>query len=523
MMPGVPFPGGGLARRTLLRALAALPFLAMSAPASAQVYTVGARTEAQAYQMPSWAGRPADDPDKLSVYEIAQYLDLGAYNLAGSKGEDRIDFVASLRLTYDFGFTPTTQNLLDPESSQPQVDLLFGYLRWTGALKGIFDLQLGRQVRMDLLEFYGLDGLDVQIHTPAYLGVGLFGGWQVKGSSPLGSATFAPDGVRTSDRRRIANGSPTDLLANPASDVAYDYLDAPSPMFGARLELEGVRNVEAIAVYRRSMSKTRGDNLDALPEQARGWQTDQEHAGAGGRVRFFERLWLYGSADRDLFRNRWAVLRGGVKADVVPYKLTLMLEGSTWNPSFDADSIWNLFATGPRDEYELRADWAISPYFTIYAGPLLTIYYLNLGTAYADEAGVKAQGMSLLPGGYAGFSTRPNLPWRLGADALYRGPGGGNGEPGNPDYLGHELWLSAAAGRSFRDKYDLDLRLNLANVSDPYSPGLQDVWSFGAALLGRARLSEITSLVLVVEENVNRFKDSDLRGYALLDVRTAFE
>src|SRR5690606_33564339 len=98
---------------------------------------------------------------------------------------------------------------------------------------GLLDFKLGRQIRYDELQFFSFDGLDVHVHTPAFLGVGIFGGWQVKGTSVLGSDTFAPDGVRVSDRRRIAAGATTDLLANPASSIAYDYLDAPSPIFGA--------------------------------------------------------------------------------------------------------------------------------------------------------------------------------------------------------------------------------------------------------------------------------------------------
>ncbi len=482
------------------------------------MYSVGARTEAQAYQFRTWTGRAWDDPGKLSRYRIVQYLDLGAFDLTTSRDAARIDFVSSLRLEHDFGLDSVDVDRLDIEG-QPTLHLLYAYLQWKGAANGYLDFRLGRQIRYDELEFFSFDGLDVHVHTPAYVGFGAFGGWQVKGTSVLGSHTFAPDGVRMTDRRRIAAGVTTDLGANPADAIAYEYLDAPSPIFGGRVVLENVRNVNAQIVYRRAVSKTEGENVEALPEAAQGWQTDLEHAGAALGVRLFDRWQLYGSADHDLYRGRWAALRAGTRVDVIPYRLSLTAEAASWNPTFDADSIWLIFATGARDEYELRADARIGD-FLLYGGPLLTVYHLDLGETYAESIGIVRDGSSLLYGGIGGFSTAPEIPWRVGVDAMYRG--GPTGERGHPDTLGRELWLNGVVGRNFRDRYALDLRLSVANVSDPNAPGLSDVWSLGTALIGRIGLSEDASLTLVVEENVNRLVVSDLRGYAVLDVRSMF-
>ena len=510
-------PGGGLVRR--LASLAAGALLLTGTPAAAAVYTVGARTEAQAYQFRSWQGRAFDDPEKLSRYQISQYLDLGAFDLLSSAGKgSRLDFVTYMRLENDFGFDEFEQNRLD-EAEQPAFHLLYAYLHWQGIAGGVLDLKLGRQIRYDQLEFFSFDGLDIHVHTPAFVGIGVFGGWQVKGTSIGGSDTFQPDGVRVSDRRRIAAGVTTDLLANPASNIAYDYLDEPSPMFGGRLQLENVKDVDALVVYRRAMSKTTGANLEALPEEARGWQVDFEHLGAGARVRFLDAIQLSAAADRDMYRERWAVLRGAVKADLIADRLSITAEAQRWNPSFDADSIWNVFASGPRDELELRVDGLVGD-FLVYGGPLLTLYNLDLGQSYADRAGIVADGVSSLYGGLAGFSTRAGIPWRIAGDVLYLG--GPSGELGHADTLGRELWVSGVVGRTFRDRYGVDLRLNLANVSDPNAVGLQDLWSFGAAVIGRIVLSDEATVTVVIEENTNRLVTSDLRGYATLDLRTMF-
>lgn len=508
-----------MSRRIAQVVAAALLPLLSGGTASAAVYSVGARTEAQAYQFRTWTGRAASDPDLVSRYRIVQYLDVGAFDLSSSRGKGpRVDFVTSLRLEHDFGLDAAERDLLD-DAENPELHLLFGYVQWSGIFDGLLDLRLGRQIRFDQLEFFAFDGLEAVVHTPFRLGLGLFGGWQVKGTSIAGSSTFAPDGVRVSDRRRSAAGITTDPAADPATNVAYDYLDAPSPIFGARLLLEGVRNVDAQLFYRRAMSKTEGENLDALPEEVRGWQIDHEHAGAGARVRLLERLFVYGSADRDLYRDRWAALRLGAKVDLVADRLSLTAEAQSYNPTFDADSIWYIFATGARDEYEVRVDAALGDWL-LWAGPLFSVYHLNLSEDYAEEAGVDGDGTSLLYGAAAGIATRPNLPWRIGVDALYRG--GPSGERGHADTLGRELWFSGVAGRSFHDRYAVDLRLSVANVSDPNAAGLQDLWSFGAALIGKVALSDEASLTLVVEENANRIVASDLRGYAVLDWRTLF-
>jgi hypothetical protein len=504
--------------RLISRAAATVALLLSTSPAAAAVYSVGARTEAQAYQFRSWQGRAFDSPEKLSRFRIVQYLDVGAFDLTSAGNGSRLDFVTSLRLDHDFGFDSFERDRLD-EAEQPELNILYAYLRAQGVAGGLLDFQLGRQIRYDELQFFAFDGLDVHVHVPAHLGIGVFGGWQVRGTSLFGSDTFTPDGVRLSDRRRIAAGVTTSPSADPAWDIAYDYLDQPSPTFGARVQLENVRDLDAIVVYRRAMSQTEGDDLDELPEEALGWQVDVEHLGAGARLRLLERLWLAASADRDLFRERWAMQRASAKVEAIPYRLSITAEAQRWYPTFDADSIWYVFSSGPRDEFELRADWRIGR-FLFYAGPLFTLYHLDLREEFAEDANVMADGTSLLLGGIAGFSTGAGAPLRIAADVLYLGSK--SGERNHPDTLGRELWASAVIGRTFRDRYGVDLRLSVANVSDPNARGLQDLWSFGAAAIGRLELSEEATVSLILEENANRVVQSDFRGYAVLDLRTIF-
>ncbi len=525
-----PSEGEGTLPTTKRAALALVAAAACCAPGAARAgrYSVEARTEAQAYELRTWAGRAADDPDVLPRYRIVQYLDLGAFELAELGRGERLDFVASLRLDHDFGFSRADQDALD-DAERPAIHLLYGYLSWSGAFQGLLDLKAGRQIVLDPLEFFSFDGADVHLHTPWHLGASAFGGLQVKATSLLGSPTFAPDGVRYTDARRVSLGATTDLLASPASGVAYDYLEGTSPLFGVRLHLEKLRDVSAMVVYRRSMSETTGENLDALPEEARGYQIDQEHLGAALHWQVVRRVGVYVSGDRDLYRQRMAAVRLGSRIEAIPYRLAFVVEANHTNPSFDADSIWNLFATGPRQDAELRAELSPPGAFRFYAGPVATRYFLALDEErpFAEDledpegAELDPARTDLLLGGVAGMAVKPNRGFRLAVDAVYRG--GPDGEPGELGYLGRELWLDLSGGVDVgAARHGLDARVSVAQVSDPYQAGLQDLWSLGLAAVGTFRLSEKVSLVVIGEENSNRYTESDLRAYAILDVRADF-
>lgn len=499
-------------------ALAAVAVLA-AAPgrSSASVYTVGARTEVELYDFRSIAGHAPEDPFTIQRQRLVQYLQLGAFDL-GSRGPDeRIDFVTSLRLDEDFGLDARERELLD--LTQPQIDLLYGYLQWRGALGGLLDARLGRQVVLREIEFWSFDGLEATVHVPHVpLSLTALGGLLVTGSSPLGSANMGPDGVRVSDRRRIEQGATTWLMDETASSIAYDYLDAPTPVFGGRLDLEGVRSVSAGIGYRRALSQTSGENPEQTPEAVRGWHTDLEHLTADARWRPLQRLEIEAAGDHDLVRRRPAAVLARVRYDVIPYRLAASLQWSLHNPSFDSDSIWNVFATGARQEWRLQADVSPGGAVRYTAGLLATAFSTDLTSGFED-----ADATDWVPGAFASASTKPGRRIRLGVNASFRGVPGAEAT-GDYRYLGREVFLAGLAGYDLVAGWNaLDLRLSVANVDDPTQPALRDLWSTSAALLSRNRITEEAELLLIGEGAVNRYSQPDLRAYAALQLQADFQ
>lgn len=498
-------------------AAAAIAVVSLPVTAGAAAFTVGARTEVQLQEFRSIAGRDPADPFTLQRQRLVQYLQLGAFDLGERGPQERIDVVTSLRLDQDFGLTATERRLLGLE--QPAVNLLFGYVQWRGALSGLLDARLGRQIVTRQVEFWSFDGLDLTVHVPRVpLAVTGFGGFLVSGSSFLGTATFGPDGVRVSDRRRIDDGASTSLVNPTASAVAYDYLDAPRPVFGGRVDLEGVRDLSAGVAYRRSINRTTGEDLRFTPAAAKGWQVVQERLTAEAQWRPVPRLELQAAADEDLVRLRPAALLAGARFHVIPYRLATSLQWSLYNPSFDSDSIWNVFATGSRQEFQLRADVAPEGRWRFAAALLASVYGRDLQPDFFADAG----GADVVPGLHASAGTKPGLRLRLGLDLSWRGLPGAT-FTGDRTYLGREVFATALAGWDLVPGWNaLDARLSLANVDDPYQEALGDLWSTSLALISRNRITDEAEVLVIGEGAVNRYSQPDLRAYAVLQLQAEF-
>lgn len=106
---------------------------------------------------------PAGDLRRLDQFYAA--VEGGAYRL-GPEGQ--FDLVASLRYDTDFGagFSRDTPfgGGLTAVDDQNDVDLLFLYVDWRRALGDFGDLRFGRQLQIDDLDWYVLDGLKLMAH-----------------------------------------------------------------------------------------------------------------------------------------------------------------------------------------------------------------------------------------------------------------------------------------------------------------------------------------------------------------------
>lgn len=388
--------------------------LAAPRPAAAYEYELAARTIGQIYQLPTlrmagadlWlARRRFTQTLTLSVWDVG---DLRRHRLKLRPGRvDRgpvIWFTGHLRLDHDFGEWTRGElrmpgNVVDaldaiPElaSSSVGVDLLYGYLAADGLADGRLDLRVGRQLSVDALAWWSVDGVTARVHTPWPVIVEATAGLRVRDRSPLGTGDLDLDGTAGADcteyvegalpgtgswqiidRSRVPGESPlgSDLTLCPERE-------AWTPTGALALETDGLAWGFARLGYRRSQSRTPGligdvDRLDfpdtgVYPDevgQAPGWGVDEElvTAVARGRIRA-------GAARVEPWAQaRWSLLHAVVDEAQAGVRLTrgahaLEPEVGRSIPTFDGDSIFNVFVVG--SSWDARLSYDLAPRLAAY-------------------------------------------------------------------------------------------------------------------------------------------------------------
>jgi len=397
-------------------ALALAALCAAPAAAHAYEYELASRTIGQIYQLPTlrmtgadlWlARRRFTETLTLSVWDVG---DLRRQRLRMRPARvDRgpvIWFTGHLRIDHDFGewtqgvlrLPGSTIDALDaiPElaSSSVGVDLLYGYLAADGLADGRLDLRVGRQLTVDALSWWSVDGVTARVHTPWPVLVEATAGLRVRDRSPLGTGDLDLDGTAGADcheyvegalpgtgswqiidRSRVPGEHPlgSDMTVCPERD-------AWTPTGAIAVETEGMRWGFARLAYRRSQSRTPGligeiDRLDfpdsgVYPDeagQAPAWGVDEELVSglARGTIRAGDaRIEPWAQA-------RWSLLHGVIDEAQAGVRLSrgahaLEPEVGRSIPTFDGDSIWNVFVVG--SSWDARLSYDLSPRFAAYRG-----------------------------------------------------------------------------------------------------------------------------------------------------------
>jgi hypothetical protein len=395
--------------------LAALALCATATPAGAYEYEVMVRTVGQIYELPTlrmagadlWlARRRYTQTLTLSMWDVG---DLRRQRLKAHPGlpDDGpvVWFTGHLRLDHDFGaWTAGTLRMdaqtLDAIDAIPDLaassiglDLLYGYLAVDG-LAGRVDLRIGRQLDVDALDWWSVDGITARVHTPWPVLFEATAGLRVRDRSPLGAADFELDGTASADCHEYVEG-PTpgtgswqiiDRSRVPGesrlgSDLAYcPERDAMLPTGVLAVETEDVRWLFARVAYRRTQSRTPGligpvDRLDfpdsgVYPDevgQAPAWGVDEEHASAV--VRGTTRAG--GVGIEPWVQARYSLLHGVADEAQAGVRVTrgvhaLEPEVARSVPTFDGDSIWNVFAVGT--SWDARLTYDLAPRHGAYRG-----------------------------------------------------------------------------------------------------------------------------------------------------------
>lgn len=382
--------------------------VATAGEARAYDFEVRARTIGQGYQLPTlhllggelWVARRRFT--QTLTFTIRDLGDLRRKRLRAQRGltDDGpiVWMTGHLRLEQDFGEWTLGQlrlggrsvDALDaiPElaASSVGLELIYGELAVDNLWHAV-DLRLGRQLHLDDVDPWSMDGVSARVRTPWPVTVEAMAGLRVRDGSPLGAAAVELDGTSGADCREYVEG-PTpgsgtwqiiDRSRVPGdtrlgSDLAYcPQRDQLMPMVGVALETAAVPGTRARISYRRTQSRTPGligaiDRLDhpdrgLYPDeadQAPSWGVNEELLAAAVDGRWRAR----GIVIAPWARGRYSLVDAGVADASAGVRVergahAIEPEVAYARPLFDADSIWSVFVTGASTD--LRLGYQLAP------------------------------------------------------------------------------------------------------------------------------------------------------------------
>jgi hypothetical protein len=456
-------------------------------------FTISVRTVGQGYQERRYGS--SGGSELLSRRRLTQYLYLSVFNVApeswrGRDGDrNSVSFEMGMRFDSDFG-----QYLLGRprgvdnigELSQNQLDLLFAYMQ-ARQLGGKLDLQLGRQLHYDLVDFYSFDGADVQLRAGRYLTAQAFGGTEVRGQMPLSASLYEIDGTS------VGSGDPA---SRPAQNEAI------RPMIGAAVAVDRASPVNARVAYRRVFSSTvdrvAGDpafgvNHESLSMTADAHWRDRLFVAGGARYNFLVAAW-----DDQQVALRWrAATRHLVSA-----------EYSYLAPTFDGDSIWNVFGAGAYRDFRAAYDIDLSMVWRAHVRGFLRSFVDPPGTTSdTRHMGELAQGGTKAYGGNAGVDGRGTIG-RARLD-LYGEAGTGGWKVGG-DLSGRMAVLPSVL--------DLEGRFTAYTWRADGVPDPRNAVMVGTALGALYQMSRKMRLHVLGEDNSGTYYRAQLRALCVLEV-----
>jgi hypothetical protein len=396
---------GGALRLAIATAIA---LGASAPPAAAYEFAVRARSIGQLYELRSF--RLVGPDLVLGRRRFVQTLGLDIWDIGGldearrRRGERRrgptVAFTGYLRLDNDFGDWTLGQlrvgdQPIDAIDAVPELagsavalDLLYGYVS-VDDLGGRVDLRIGRQLSVDALDWWSMDGVTARVRLPGHVLVEVFGGLRVRDASPLGAAAVELDGTGGADCREYVEGASPGTgswqlidrsLAIENDPLRSDLEYCPQreqlmPTGGIAVEAYGLRALHARAVYRRSQSPTVGligdvdrlqtPDLGLFPDdfgQAPDWGVNEERI--AGEVRYHVDVAGGRGQVAPWAAARWSLVHGLLDEAAAGVRVrwgdhAVEPEVGYAVPTFDGDSIFNVFAVAPTTD--ARLSWQLAP------------------------------------------------------------------------------------------------------------------------------------------------------------------
>jgi hypothetical protein len=278
------------------------------------------------------------------------------------------------------------------------------------------------------------------------------------------------------------------------------------PVVGLSAETTGVRELQARIAYRRAFSRTADVYVDTQGEAPR-WGVNEEVLSGSARAT------LVGGAIVPWAAARWNFLlaavdqaSAGVRVGAPEWSITPEITYSL--PSFDGDSIYNVFTIDPYWEARVTGDvWPGAGAVRAYARAFWRRFL-------SDETGTLLPGETVPAPDALGIDVGGRWRDRRGSarlDLFYEGGYGGRRAGGD------------ASGRwQVRDDVDVEGRLSLISFDDDLLADGAGV-SFGAQAGARWILGPGMALHILVEDNFNRQDARQFRLVAVLDLAFAPE
>lgn len=373
----------------------ALAAVALPAPASAYEFWTRARTIGQAYELRGFrvfGGELAIGRRRLTQLLTLTLHDLGdlerTRRRAGRRGRGVVvSWHSTLRFEHELGTFLTGRLAVGPTRRQDALDvipelgasafslaLLHGYVRVDGLGGGRLSLLAGRVSSVALDGALPLDGAQVQVALAPGWSLELGGGLAVREASWLGVGSYELDGTPGAfchEYRAAADGTAgrwrlieRDELVTDGRFTS-DYERCPqrqARMATAEAALGGrlPGRVEARLSYRVAASPSADSLAGPLyPDGAPRWGKNLERLAATASAR-----WRVGPVEvSPLVLARASLAHGLVErlelsAELARGRHALEPSASRVSPSFDTDSIWNVFAGEPSTELALGYRYA---------------------------------------------------------------------------------------------------------------------------------------------------------------------
>jgi hypothetical protein len=330
---------------------------------------VSSDTTTQFYDVRSPTGIPI-----LMRTRLTSTLGVSVYDLLprdaapGQELKPDLTFRARLRYDADYGAdpeeaTPSLPERYVPGFSRGPVDLMYAYVEGRRFFHGLLGFKLGRQYVTDALGWWSFDGGTFRVTTPAYFAVEAYGGLEVRGGLPFSGSVgrWEADGVWRGDRTGM---DPTQYPSFQQDDIA--------PAFGAAIETAGVTWLHGRLSYRRVYNTndsivSQFSNGDLSPVMYSGTRLSQEKLGYSLNANAAKLGGVSGGVVYDFYANTttnvWAT------ADLyLGKKIIASLDYDYFQPSYDADSIWNFFATYPMNDVGARVLYDATPKLSFSVG-----------------------------------------------------------------------------------------------------------------------------------------------------------